>query len=133
MPTCGIPTDFRGGVHLFIYTPSGQSRVYRVTQLRTDGGHCRESASPGPGVFKVVPVTGAAFAGITMDQSINVQASPWTSSNMQVSPWTNQVMCRYHHGQINKCTGIIMDQSNNVQASPWTNQLMCRHHHGPIN
>ena len=34
--TYGIPPDFRGGVHLFIYnrhTPSGQSRVYRVTQL----------------------------------------------------------------------------------------------------
>ena len=25
-------------------TPSGQSRVYRATQLRTDGVHCRESA-----------------------------------------------------------------------------------------
>ena len=36
--TYGIPPEFRGGVHLFIYnrhTPSGQSRVYRVTQLRT--------------------------------------------------------------------------------------------------
>ena len=34
----GIPSDFfRGGVHLFIqnhHTPSGQSRVHRVTQLR---------------------------------------------------------------------------------------------------
>ena len=47
MLTYGIPPEFRGGVHLFIYnrhTPSGQSRVYRVTQLRTDGVHCRESA-----------------------------------------------------------------------------------------
>ena len=37
-----IPPEFRGGVHLFIYnrhTPSGQSRVDRVTQLRTDGVH----------------------------------------------------------------------------------------------
>ena len=36
--------EFGGGVHLFILnrhnTPSGQSRVYRVTQLRTDGVHC---------------------------------------------------------------------------------------------
>ena len=43
----------------FIYfndhTPSGQSRVYRVTQLRTDGVHCRESASSGPVNLKVVP------------------------------------------------------------------------------
>ena len=29
------------------HTPSGQSRVYRVTQLRTDGVHCRESYCSG--------------------------------------------------------------------------------------
>ena len=34
---------------------SGQSRVYRVTQLRTDGVHCRESAGTGPANLKVVP------------------------------------------------------------------------------
>ena len=37
--TYGIRPEFRGGVHLFIHnrhTPSDQSRVYRVTQLRTD-------------------------------------------------------------------------------------------------
>ena len=39
-------------------TPSGQSPVYRVTQLRTDGVHRRESADIGPVIFKVVPVTG---------------------------------------------------------------------------
>ena len=43
----------------FIYfnrhTPSGQSRVHRVTQLRTDGVHCRESAGTGPVNLKVVP------------------------------------------------------------------------------
>ena len=33
------------------------------TQLRTDGVHCRESAGTGPVVLKVVPATGAAFAG----------------------------------------------------------------------
>ena len=44
-------SEFRGGVHLSIlnrHTPSGQSRVYRVTQLRTDGDYCRESAGTGP-------------------------------------------------------------------------------------
>ena len=50
--------------HLNRHTPSGQSRVYRVTQLRADGVHCRESAGTGPVVLRVVPVTGAA----TMDQ-----------------------------------------------------------------
>ena len=56
--TSWIPFEFRGGVHLFIlnrHTPSGQSRVYRVTQLRTDGVHCRESAGTGPVNLKVVP------------------------------------------------------------------------------
>ena len=37
------------------HTPSGQSQVYRVTQLRTDGVHCRESAGIGPVNLKVVP------------------------------------------------------------------------------
>ena len=49
--TYGISPEFRGGVHLFIqnrHTPSGQSRVYRVTQLRTDGVHCRASTGTRP-------------------------------------------------------------------------------------
>ena len=37
------------------HTPSGQSRVNRVTQLRIDGVHCRESAGTGPVNLKVVP------------------------------------------------------------------------------
>ena len=56
--TYGIPPEFRGGVHLFLcnrHTPSGQSRVYRVTQVRTDGVHFRESAGAGPVNLKAVP------------------------------------------------------------------------------
>ena len=30
-------------IYINDHTPSGQSRLYRVTQLRTDGVHCRES------------------------------------------------------------------------------------------
>ena len=45
------------------HTPSGQSRVYRVTQLRTDGVCCRESAGTWPVDLKVVTVTSAALAG----------------------------------------------------------------------
>ena len=41
--------------HTYVHTPSGKSRVYRVTQLRTDGVHCRESAGTGPVNLKVVP------------------------------------------------------------------------------
>ena len=41
----------------YIHTSSGQFRVYRVTQLRTDGVHCRESAGTGSvnNYLKVVP------------------------------------------------------------------------------
>ena len=56
--TYRVPSKFRGGVHFFFlnrHTPSGQSRVYRVTQLRTNGVHCRESAGTGPVNLKVVP------------------------------------------------------------------------------
>ena len=45
-------------------------RVYRVTQLRTDGVHGRESAGTGPVALKVVPETGAASSGLTMDQLV---------------------------------------------------------------
>ena len=37
------------------YTPSGQSRVYWITQLRTDVVHCRESAGTGPSKLNVFP------------------------------------------------------------------------------
>ena len=33
----------------------GQSRVYRVTQMRNDGAHCLESAGTGLENLKVVP------------------------------------------------------------------------------
>ena len=36
------------------HTPLGQPRVYRVTQLRTDAVHCRESAGTGPVNLTVV-------------------------------------------------------------------------------
>ena len=55
-------------IYLNRHTPSGQSRVHRVTQLRTDDVRYRESAGTGPVVLKVAPVTGAAIVQITMDQ-----------------------------------------------------------------
>ena len=41
-------------IYLNRYTPSGQSQVYRVRQLRTDGVRCRESTGTGPVNLKVV-------------------------------------------------------------------------------
>ena len=55
-------------IYLNRHTLLGQSRVYRVTQLRTNGVHCRESAGTGAVVLEVVPVTGAAILQVTMDQ-----------------------------------------------------------------
>ena len=57
----------RSFIYLNRHAPSGQSRVYRVTQLRTDGVHCRESAGTGPVNLKVVP-NGCCLG-----------RSPWTS------------------------------------------------------
>ena len=42
-------------IYLNRHTPSGQSQVYRVTQLRTGGVHCWESAGTGPVNLKIVP------------------------------------------------------------------------------
>ena len=70
--TCSRDSSRLSRWRLFIYfsrhTPSGQSRVCRVTQVRTNDVHCRESAGTVPIFFKVAPVTGAAFSSITMDQ-----------------------------------------------------------------
>ena len=51
------PSFAAAAIYLFFirHTSSGQSRVYRVTQLRTDGVLCRESADTGPVNLKVVP------------------------------------------------------------------------------
>ena len=45
----------RSFIYLNRHTPSGQSRVYRVMQLRADGVHCRESASTEPVNLKAIP------------------------------------------------------------------------------
>ena len=37
------------------HTPWGQSRIYRVTHLRTDGVYCREFAGTGPVNLEVLP------------------------------------------------------------------------------
>ena len=91
--TYGIPPEFRGGVHLFIYnrhTPSGQSRVYWVMQLRTDGVYCQESAGTGPvkpqgSSERVLPWQ------VTMDQLIFASLSHthyWYEVGMLKVPYT---------------------------------------------
>ena len=63
-------------INLNRHAPLGQSRAFQVTQLRTDGVHCRESAGTGPVVLKIVPVTGAAFLQINVDQLTCASLSP---------------------------------------------------------
>ena len=64
-PRTRVRSDSYTIFHLNRHTPSGQSRVYRVTQLRTDVVRCRETTGTGPVNLKVVPVTGVALAGPT--------------------------------------------------------------------
>ena len=77
-----IPPDFRGGVYLFIKIVirhrSGPSRVYLVTQLRTDGVHCQEFAGTTrrpPVVLRVYNSSSngcASILQVTMDQLITL-------------------------------------------------------------
>ena len=86
--TYGIPPEFDDGVHLLFFnrhTPSGQSRVYRVTRLRTDDVHCRESASTGPVNLKVVP------------NECCLSRSPWTNQYAPLFPTiTNGMKWLWH-------------------------------------
>ena len=64
-----------------IQAPSGQSRGDRITHLRIDGVRCRESAGgTGPAVVnvKVVPVTGAAFAGFPLKHYTIIGMYVWS-------------------------------------------------------
>ena len=69
--TYGIPIEFRGGVR---HTPSGQSRVYRLTHLRIDDVQCRESAGTEPVNLKVVP------------NECCLGRSPWTNKYAPLFP-----------------------------------------------
>ena len=56
-----IPPDFRGDVYIYtaiLYANASVPRVYRVTQMLTDGVHCREPVGHGAST-----VTGAVLAG----------------------------------------------------------------------
>ena len=65
-----LPSSAAASIYSFITaTPSGQFRVYRVTQLRIDGVHCRESAGTVPVNLSVVP------------NECCLGRSPWTSDS----------------------------------------------------
>ena len=104
MLTYGTPPEFRGSVHLFIYnrhTPSGQSRVYRVTQLRTDGVHCREPGGTGPVNLKVVP------------NQCCLGTSPWTKICASLSH-----TCYWYEVGILKVPLYIIDSMGSVESVP---------------
>ena len=67
--------------------PSGQSRVYRATQLRTGGVHCRESAGTGSVHLKVV--ANECYLGRSVDQLICASLSHthyWYEADMLKVP-----------------------------------------------
>ena len=67
-----LPLSTVASIYSYLQPSLDQSRVYQITKLCTDGVHCRRGyAGIGPLVLKVVPVTGAAFSGITMDQTFH--------------------------------------------------------------
>ena len=82
----------RRRVHIYIHRqpPSGQSRVNRViTQLITDGVHCRESIGTGPLILKVVRVlTGTVFSGFTMNQFL---CSSLSHTHYDMLAWSGHV------------------------------------------
>ena len=67
---------------------------YQVAQLRTDGVDCRESAGTGSIVLKVIPITGAVFSGITMDQI--------TCASFFPHPLCMGILCSGHKKAIEK-------------------------------
>ena len=75
------PLSETASIYLYCQPPSGQSRVSRIAQLRTDCVHCREHAGAGPVVLKVLMVrlTGVTFSG-TIDQFLCASFFPYTLS-----------------------------------------------------
>ena len=55
--------------------PSGQSRVYRVTQLRTDGVHCRESS--GTIAYRWRSLPRVLRHGTSKSQGSSKRVLPW--------------------------------------------------------
>ena len=104
-----IPHDFRGGVDLFQPPYAiGSVRGYRVTQLRTDSVHCRESAGTGPVVLKIVPVS-CTVLPLHHHVCVCVFSSHsfWTSSSLDVPAGVTQ-----EEGH----TGFLIHLSSAVRA-----------------
>ena len=97
--TRGIPPAFRGGVHLLLpptaigSVPSFIRSHNCVPMAPTN----QESAGTGPVVLKVIPVTGAAFSGTTMDYDQLICASlfPHPLYYYWYIPWWTHVIQRY--------------------------------------
>ena len=71
-----FPLSAAASIYLYRQPPLSQSQIHQVTQLRTDFVHCREFAGTVPEVLKVVPVTGAAFSSIILDQLMYTSLFP---------------------------------------------------------
>ena len=87
-------------IYLNHHTPSGQSRIYLVTQLRTDGVHCRESAGTGPVVSKVVSSKRVLPWQVTMDQSICCASLSHTHYWYEVGMFKVPAVAPYQYSQL---------------------------------
>ena len=75
--------------------PPGQSRVYRVTHLRTDSVHRRESTGKEPVVLKVVRVTGAVLPiEVTSDTTLVARVELWTTSQFSSADFVSSILDR---------------------------------------
>ena len=85
------------GGHLYRQPPSSQSRVHRVTQLLTDGAYRQESPCTGPGVLKVVRLTGALNAYIQETRWTIFCADPFSPRRLLntvalLAQWASRVL-----------------------------------------
>ena len=118
--TRGDPPDFHRNVHFFNtrHTPSGQSRVYRVTLLRTDDVHCLESA---------------ALAGLGMDPLMcafhfphlvlvcNGHVMLWDSKSIGGGTVDNMYICMV------MCNNVWVNRVRlpNLLVVSWTGKMRC--------
>ena len=113
------------------YAVNRPSRVYRVTQLRTNGVLCRESAGTGPEVLEVVPVMCSVFSGYRRGPIFMRPSFPtltiiyhyWyvpgsgyvfvyltLTDPLQIQPWSC-VLCTKYLGSVKWCTLLIEETS----------------------
>ena len=116
-----LPLSAAASNFLYRQPPTGPSRLCRVTQLRTDGVHCRESASTGPVVLNVVQVTGAAYSGNPVGQILC--ASRFQHPLLIVVQRTSTIHTKKIGGSTHRVRSQHSAKNKSVQTSPRPEEL----------